>query len=107
MDAGSENQATETGSTEVAARGAFVERRAKAKLALAAEHFNRDYKKGFQFLQVVAKPLTPWHCKFAPGSFAVAEYQPQSQDEQGSGLNLPLLLNTSMGDYKKGSQSCR
>ncbi len=52
LDAESEGQPGPSSSTEVAARGAFVERRAKAKLALAAEHFNRDYKKGFQYLQV-------------------------------------------------------
>lgn len=69
--AGSENQTSETGSTEVAARGAFVERRAKAKLALAAEHFNRDYKKGFQYLQV--SPCGLGTAKLAPNSFLLAE----------------------------------
>ena len=63
---GSDVQMTESSSTEVAARGAFVERRAKAKLALAAEHFNRDYKKGFQYLQVsTARPLQQ-HAQFSP-----------------------------------------
>ncbi len=28
------------------------EKHAKNRLAVAADHFNRDYKKGFQFLQV-------------------------------------------------------
>lgn len=31
---------------------ARVEKHVKSRLAVAAEHFNRDYKKGFQFLQV-------------------------------------------------------
>lgn len=31
---------------------ARVEKHVKSKLAVAAAHFNRDYKKGFQFLQV-------------------------------------------------------
>ena len=31
---------------------ARVEKHAKSRLAVAADHFNRDYKKGFQFLQV-------------------------------------------------------
>ena len=31
---------------------ALLERHAKTRLAVAADHFNRDYKKGFQFLQV-------------------------------------------------------
>ena len=38
-----------------AADAALAEKAAKARLALAADHFNRDYKKGFQFLQV--RPL--------------------------------------------------
>lgn len=33
---------------------ALLEKHAKTRLAVAADHFNRDYKKGFQFLQV-------WH----------------------------------------------
>ena len=38
---------------------ALLEKHAKTRLAVAADHFNRDYKKGFQFLQV-------WHrcCSF-------------------------------------------
>ena len=31
---------------------ARVEKHVKNRLAVAADHFNRDYKKGFQFLQV-------------------------------------------------------
>ena len=31
---------------------ALLEKHAKTRLAVAADHFNRDYKKGFQFLQV-------------------------------------------------------
>lgn len=31
---------------------ARVEKHVKSRLAVAADHFNRDYKKGFQFLQV-------------------------------------------------------
>ena len=38
-----------------AAAGALLERHAKSRLAVAADHFNRDYKKGFQFLQVRAR----------------------------------------------------
>ncbi|KAK9841755.1 hypothetical protein WJX81_000904 [Elliptochloris bilobata] len=36
-----------------AADAALAEKAAKARLALAADHFNRDYKKGFQFLQAL------------------------------------------------------
>ena len=32
---------------------ARVEKHVKSRLAVAAAHFNRDYKKGFQFLQVI------------------------------------------------------
>ena len=32
---------------------AILEKLVKNRLAVAAEHFNRDYKKGFQYLQVV------------------------------------------------------
>ncbi len=32
---------------------ARVEKHVKSRLAVAADHFNRDYKKGFQFLQVI------------------------------------------------------
>ena len=35
---------------------ARVEKHVKSRLAVAADHFNRDYKKGFQFLQVI------WQC---------------------------------------------
>ena len=28
----------------------------KGKLSVAADHFNRDYKKGFQYLQVLPRP---------------------------------------------------
>ena len=31
---------------------ALLEKLLKNKLSVAAEHFNRDYKKGFQYLQV-------------------------------------------------------
>ena len=31
---------------------ARVEKHVKSRLGVAADHFNRDYKKGFQFLQV-------------------------------------------------------
>lgn len=31
---------------------ALVEKHLKTKLAVAADHFNRDYRKGFQYLQV-------------------------------------------------------
>ena len=31
--------------------GALAEKWAKSRLAVAADHFNRDYRKGFQFLQ--------------------------------------------------------
>ena len=40
------------GALAAAADAALAEKAAKARLALAADHFNRDYKKGFQFLQV-------------------------------------------------------
>lgn len=30
----------------------LLEKHAKSRLAVAADHFNLDYKKGFQFLQV-------------------------------------------------------
>lgn len=33
---------------------ARLEKYVKGRLAVAADHFNRDYKKGFQFLQVPA-----------------------------------------------------
>ena len=36
------------------AETARLEKHVKNKLAVAADHFNRDYKKGFQFLQVKA-----------------------------------------------------
>lgn len=37
------------------AETARLEKHVKNKLAVAADHFNRDYKKGFQFLQVVVE----------------------------------------------------
>ena len=37
------------------AAAVLLEKHAKNRLAVAADHFNRDYKKGFQFLQ--ARPL--------------------------------------------------
>ena len=40
---------------------ARVEKHVKSRLAVAADHFNRDYKKGFQFLQVSLLPLL-WPC---------------------------------------------
>ncbi len=45
---------------------ALLEKHAKTRLAVAADHFNRDYKKGFQFLQV-------WHrcCSFFSQSCTV------------------------------------
>ena len=43
---------------------ARVEKHVKSRLAVAADHFNRDYKKGFQFLQVIPEP-------FAQGSLAL------------------------------------
>lgn len=46
---------TEAGSTAEVAR---LEKHLKGRLAAAAEHFNRDFKKGFQYLQVgCAVPL--------------------------------------------------
>lgn len=33
---------------------ALLEKLLKSKLSVAAEHFNRDYKKGFQYLQARA-----------------------------------------------------
>ncbi len=39
-------------SVEAAARVAAFEKGLKLRCALAVEHFNKDYKKGFQFLQV-------------------------------------------------------
>ena len=42
------------GALAASADAALAEKAAKARLALAADHFNRDYKKGFQFLQVRA-----------------------------------------------------
>ena len=41
-----------------AADAALAEQAAKARLALAADHFNRDHRKGFQFLQ--ARPPRAW-----------------------------------------------
>ena len=38
---------------------ALLEKHAKTRLAVAADHFNRDYKKGFQFLQVWQGCCTP------------------------------------------------
>ena len=40
------------------AETARLEKLVKNKLAVAADHFNRDYKKGFQFLQVNGLCLT-------------------------------------------------
>ena len=40
------------------AETARLEKHVKNKLAVAADHFNRDYKKGFQFLQVNASCLS-------------------------------------------------
>ena len=40
---------------------ALLEKHAKTRLAVAAAHFNRDYKKGFQFLQV-PHPVTSLQC---------------------------------------------
>ena len=40
------------------AETARLEKHVKNKLAVAADHFNRDYKKGFQFLQVNAPCLS-------------------------------------------------
>ena len=37
-----------------AAEMARLEKHLKGRLAAAAEHFNRDHKKGFQYLQVSA-----------------------------------------------------
>ncbi|KAK9828895.1 hypothetical protein WJX72_002652 [[Myrmecia] bisecta] len=34
-------------------RTALLEKHLKSRLAVAADHFNRDYKKGFQFLQTI------------------------------------------------------
>ncbi len=45
---------------------ALLEKHAKTRLAVAADHFNRDYKKGFQFLQVT--PLQILHSPVAHGS---------------------------------------
>ena len=39
-------------STSDQCRTILLEKHAKSRLAVAADHFNRDYKKGFQFLQV-------------------------------------------------------
>lgn len=36
-----------------AAETALLEKHLKTKLAVAADHFNRDYRKGFQYLQVI------------------------------------------------------
>lgn len=38
------------------AAAARYEKYVKGKLSVAADHFNRDYKKGFQYLQVGARP---------------------------------------------------
>ena len=48
------NEASTSGSKgEASAAGAMLlEKHAKSRLAVAADHFNLDYKKGFQFLQV-------------------------------------------------------
>ena len=42
---------------------ARVEKHVKSRLAVAAAHFNRDYKKGFQFLQVCSGYVScsTWH----------------------------------------------
>ena len=40
------------GEGQSVANVALLEKHAKTRLAVAADHFNRDYKKGFQFLQV-------------------------------------------------------
>lgn len=36
----------------------LLEKHAKSRLAVAADHFNLDYKKGFQFLQVCCCVIT-------------------------------------------------
>ena len=48
--------ATNDGSTadSALALAARVEKQVKQRLTVAADHFNRDYRKGFQYLQVSA-----------------------------------------------------
>jgi len=51
--AGASDASTSGGNAETeAATAILLEKHAKLRLAVAADHFNRDYKKGFQFLQV-------------------------------------------------------
>ena len=47
------------GEGQSVANVALLEKHAKTRLAVAADHFNRDYKKGFQFLQVTPLQLLP------------------------------------------------
>lgn len=54
-----------------AADAALAEKAAKARLALAADHFNRDYKKGFQFLQVRPLQLRASTCHWSLCMYAV------------------------------------
>lgn len=49
--AGDASTSGSNGETE-AATAILLEKHAKLRLAVAADHFNRDYKKGFQFLRV-------------------------------------------------------
>lgn len=63
-------------------RMAAVEKRLKQKAALAADHFNKDYKKGFQYLQVRGTGRVCWrfgnHCLcFAKWSFLCVGYLPE------------------------------
>ena len=49
---------------------ALLEKWVKGRLAIAADHFNRDYKKGIQFLQVNTMFITPLSvCKLDGFSF--------------------------------------
>ena len=49
---------------------ARVEKHVKSRLAVAADHFNRDYKKGFQFLQVRL-------CAISPQPVLLSHYTPR------------------------------
>lgn len=76
---------------------AILEKLLKNRLAIAAEHFNRDYKKGFLYLQ--ARPESCSHgCKNpASQEFCVAQLSPscvfmQAFQPLAFSLELAIIL---------------
>ena len=61
MEGGSADGGAEASALTVAARH---EKYVKGKLSVAADHFNRDYKKGFQYLQVLLGSWRGQPCSF-------------------------------------------